>query len=243
MTRLIGLIVFLMTSVSAFGAEPVVTPVGVYGQGFEFRVTDPAAFLAAMETYRQSPSSQAYNSSVSLLQLSAKGRTTVTHRINVFYPTLDDMNKGYEVNANSADWRDFLISMGQSSANTGSNLFSFERVLANQPEITNAANFNYLYALEVTNVAEYQKALDKLLSSPAAAAFPGNLAAGQNLAMGDNKATHWVNFTAKDIGTLIAGMNQFMATKDFGDYAKKAPAFRRADSREVNQQLKRWVAN
>ena len=92
-------------------------------------------------------------------------------------------------------------------------------------------------------MAEYQKAMEKVLSSSDAAAFPGNMAMGQNMAMGETKSTHWVNFTAKDMGTLIAGMKQFMGSKTFQDYGKNAASFRRIDNREVNQQLKRWVAN
>jgi len=243
MKKVISLLVFLVASVSVYGADTTALPAGVYGQGYEFRVTDPATFMAALETYRQSPTSQAYNSSVSLLQLVAKGHNAATHRINVFYPTLEDMNKAVVANASSADWRDFLTSLGQSSTNLGSNLFSYEQGLANQPEITNGVNVNYLYGLEVSNVAEYQKAMEKVLSSSDAAAFPGNMAMGQNMAMGETKSTHWVNFTAKDMGTLIAGMKQFMGSKTFQDYGKNAASFRRIDNREVNQQLKRWVAN
>ena len=99
MKKVISLLVFLVASVSVYGADTAALPAGVYGQGYEFRVTDPATFMAALETYRQSPTSQAYNSSVSLLQLVAKGHNAATHRINVFYPTLEDMNKAVVANA------------------------------------------------------------------------------------------------------------------------------------------------
>jgi hypothetical protein len=94
-----------------------------------------------------------------------------------------------------------------------------------------------LFGLTVLDVERYMDALDTIMNSDAAEAFPGNLAAGQIVAMGDVAGTHWVSFVAKDIGALLSGVEAFMSSKDFAKYAEKAKDFRRVEGRYISRNV------
>jgi hypothetical protein len=46
-----------------------------------------------------------------------------------------------------------------------------------------------------------------------------------------------VSFQAKDLGTLLSGVEAFMASKDFTDYAKNANQFRRVEGRYISRAI------
>lgn len=212
-------------------------PPTVYGQYYAIVVDDPEALVAAMQKYRASATGQKLVSNVTLSASIANGDDQATHTVTVFYPSAAAFQADMQASMGSSDRAEFLAAINAAADVEAENVFTQTRGRINDESVAGVGTTTMLFGLTVTNAARYNAALDKIMGSAAAAAFPGNMFSGQITAMGDQPGTHWVSFQAKDLGTLLSGVEAFMASKDFADYAKDANQFRRVEGRYISQAI------
>ncbi len=215
----------------------------IYGQYYTIVASDPAAVVSAMTQYRESATGRKLTSSVQLGQFVSNGAERASHYITVFYPTTEAMTADHAAAAGSADWAEFLGAMGEVAQVERENLFALRRSRINVEDLGDRGNtVSMLFALDVTDVGRYVSAMDTLFNSTAAADFPGNVFAGTIMASGEDAGTHWVNFVAADIGTLLAGFEAFTGSDDFAGYAEHAGEFRQVVRSVVSRHLRTWGA-
>ena len=209
-----------------------------YGQYFALTVSDPEAVVAAMQKYRASSVGQQATSVVVLAQNLANGRDTATHTVSVFYESAADMAANQARATGSADQAAFSAAMQAAATVEMDNIFSNSMNRINDPSIElGVGTTTMLFALNVTDVDRYMPALTRIMQSDAAGAFPGNLYAGQIIASGETPGTHWVTFQAKDVGTLLSGVEAFLQSDDFAEYAEDADEFRSVTARYVSRNI------
>lgn len=207
----------------------------VYGQYYSIVVSDPAAVVAAMTKYRQSATGQKLSSTVTLSASVANGTDNATHTISVFYPSAAAMQADLTASMGSSDRATFFSEMSEVATVEAENVFTQTKSKINDEGLAGAGSATMLFGLTVFDVERYMDALNTIMNSDAAEAFPGNMFAGQVVAMGDVPGTHWVSFVAKDIGTLLPAVEAFMSSKDFANYAEGAREFRRVEGRYINR--------
>lgn len=209
----------------------------VYGQYLGIVVTDPEAVVAAMTKYRQSATGQKLSSMVTLSANVANGRDRATHTISVFYPSAAAMEADFQTSMGSSDRAAFVSAMNGAVTIETDNVFTQTHGRMNDENLGGPGAATALFGLTVTDVGRYQAALETLLASDAAAAFPGNMSAGTVVAMGDQPGTHWVAFQSGDMGALLTGVEAFMSSSDFAGYAKDANEFRRVEGRYISRSI------
>ena len=200
-----------------------------------FVVSDPEAVVAAMTKYRQSATGQKLSSTVTLSANVANGTDQATHTISVFYPSAAAMEADYQASVGTNDRAAFLSAMRGAATIETENVFTETHNLVNDENLIGVGSVTALFGLTVFDVGRYQSALETLLNSNAAAAFPGNMSAGTVVAMGDVPGTHWVAFQAGDMGKLLSGVEAFMSSSDFANYAKGAAEFRKVEGRYISR--------
>jgi len=213
------------------------SPPTVYGQYYGIVASDPEAVVAAMTKYRQSATGQKLSSTITLTANVANGRDRATHTISVFYPSAEAMEADFKNSADSSDRAAFMTAMRSVATVETENVFTQTHSRINDESISGAAGATMLFGLTVFDAGRYRSALEALLNSGAGAAFPGNMSAGTVVAMGDVPGTHWVAFQAKDMGALLSGVEAFMMSKDFADYARDAAQFRKVEGRYIGRSI------
>jgi hypothetical protein len=216
----IGFFVLFMGGVACADHHEPPPPQTLYGQSYSLVVSDPAALIEAMQSYRASETGQKMGSNVALSQNIANGDLASTHTINVFYPSIEAMSAAIALQNSSADTAAFRRTISQIVTGESDNVFTVLRA-------TNREG--------ATDQAAFMSAFDGIWNSQAAADFPGNMFFGQVLAMGQNESTHWVSFQANDLQTLLTGMEAFMGSDDFARYGANAGSFRRVTNRSISQ--------
>ena len=209
----------------------------VYGQYYSIVVSDPAAVVAALKKYRASATGQKLSSTVTLSASVANGSQKATHTAAVFYPSAGAMQADMSAAMGSSDWATFISEMGAVATIEAENVFTQNKSRINDESVAGPGTATMLFGLSVLDGARYADALGTIMNSDAAKAFPGNLFAGQVVAMGDVPGTHWVSFVAKDIGTLLSGVEAFMSSEDFARYAENAKDFRRVEGRFISRAI------
>ena len=90
--------------------------------GHAFKVNDPAAFLAALDKFRASPTGKKFPGQVYLSAVVAGGITPVTHLISVGYASEVEMAAWTATRDASADWAAYLKESRKAAEYLGGNL-------------------------------------------------------------------------------------------------------------------------
>ena len=208
-----------------------------YGMADQFAVTNPAAVVGSMQTFMNSETGKNRQVGVSLVQIISNGESKATHQINVFYPSLDEIERNSARNAQSVDWARYMNTMSESAERVSENMFSVQMSQVNQDVANQPGSTSMLTMVKVTDPSTYIKAMEKMMSSEAAAAFPGAIYFGQIIGGGENPATHWVNIVAADMASLISANQTMMQSDDFAKYRTSV-----ASAREVVSQSLQRIA-
>ena len=227
-------------SFSAFADDHA--PNIIFGESYNFSTTNPAAVVEAMNTWAASETGKKSLANISRGQYMSNGDNEATHQIVVFHQSKEAMNEQIAMNLASSDSQEFLAKFASVTTPVSENLFSFMGGTNKPGVISTSTPVQMLYALEVTNVAAFQKALGKLLASDAVEAFPGNVSYGEVIANGDNPSTHWVSFTTNDAGTMLEANKAMLSSSDFQEYAQNADSFRKVNSSWMGIGVKSWLA-
>ena len=232
-----GLLLSFALVVSGAALADSHTSPTIYGQYLGIVVSDPEAVVAAMSKYRQSATGRKLSSTVTLSANVANGTDQATHTISVFYPSAAAMEADYQASMGTSDRAAFVSAMSDAASIETENVFTQTHNRVNDENLNGGGSVTALFGLTVFDVGRYQSALEALLSSDAAAAFPGNMSAGTVVAMGDVPGTHWVAFQAGNMGELLSGVEAFMGSSDFADYAKDAAEFRKVEGRYISRAI------
>lgn len=207
----------------------------VYGQYYALVVSDPEAVVAAMQRYRQSATGRKLSSTVTLSATVANGRDQATHTVSVFYPSAEAMEADFQASIGSSDREAFAAATRGIATVEAENVFTQTHSRINDDSLDGGQGATMLFGLTVFDAARYLSALETILDSDAAEAFPGNMSSGGIVAMGEVPGTHWVAFQARDMGSLLSGVEAFMSSEDFAAYAEDASEFRRIEGRYVSR--------
>ena len=205
----------------------------VYGQYFGIVASDPDAVVAAMQKYRQSATGQKLSSTVTLSASIANGTDKATHTVAVLYPSAAAMEADMAASIGSSDRAAFINAVNNAATIETENVFTQTNARINDESLGGEGVATMLFGLTVFDAGRYREGLDTIFASDAAAAFPGNLSSGTVVAMGEVPGTHWVSFQSKSMGTLLSGVEAFMNSRDFANYAKDASEFRRVEGRYI----------
>ena len=206
----------------------------VYGQYFAIVASDPDAVVAAMQKYRQSATGQKLSSNVTLSANIANGTDKATHTVAVFYPSAAAMEADMAASIGTSDREAFINAINNAATIETENVFTQTNARINNESLGGEGVASMLFGLTVFDAGRYREALNTLFASDAAAAFSGNVFSGTVVAMGEVPGTHWVSFQAKSMGTLLSGVEAFMNSRDFANYAKDASEFRRVEGRYIS---------
>jgi hypothetical protein len=204
-----------------------------YGQMYTLKVSDPAALLAAMQKFRNSPIGKQNPSGVSLNQFIANGESDATHSISVTYPTAAAMDASRKMNAGSPEVAEVGKVFQSVSEPESSGLFMLMKAEIVEGAITSANPVSMSIGLAVTDQAAFMAAIDKLWDSKASKAFPGNRYMVNVMASGESDVTHAVVFQANDMATLMQGFQDIQSSPEMAAYLSNAANFRRIVSRTV----------
>ena len=133
-----------------------------YGQLYTLKVSDPAALLAAMQKFRNSPIGKQNPSGVSLSQFIANGESDATHSISVTYPTAAAMDASRKMNAGSPEVAEVGKVFQSVSEPESSGLFMLMKAEIVEGAITSANPVSMSIGLAVTDQAAFMAAIDKL---------------------------------------------------------------------------------
>jgi hypothetical protein len=232
---LISLIVLVSVNVGVCAAPLF------YGQSYGFVVSDPAAFVTAMDKYRASAAGQQSPAMPVLGQNIVNGDYASTHQISVFYPSTEAMDMSRSLNAQSEDWRAFQATLRNIATPEWENMYAImmAKVKKDPTEMSNAVSI--VYGMTVKDPAGYIAAFEKLLESDAMANFPGNIYLGQNIASGNVKGTHFVTFVAESTGALVNNVMAVQTSAAMSDYLSAVADIRTLEATNMFREVKRWV--
>ncbi|MDB2449564.1 hypothetical protein N9W97_02285 [Pseudomonadales bacterium] len=212
-----------------------------YGQGYGFVVSDPAAFVSAMDKYRASEAGQQSPAMPVLVQNMVNGDYTSTHQVSVFYPSTDAIDQSFAINARSKDWAVFQKSIRRIATPEWENMFAIlmAKVKKDPSKMTNPVSI--VYSMTVKDPAEYVAAFGKLLESNEIKAFPGNIYLGQSIASGNVKGTHFVTFVAESTGALVSSVMAVQTSAAMADYLSAVGDIRTLEATNMFREVKRWA--
>ena len=212
-----------------------------FGQSYGLVVSDPAAFVAAMDEYRASEAGQNSPAMPVLVQNIANGDYSSTHQVSVFYPSTEAMDRSLAINASSPDWAKFQGKLRGVATPEWENVYAIQMARVKKDPTTLDSAASIVYSMTVKDVATYVSAFDALLESDEAKAFPGNIYLGQNIASGNIPGTHFVTFVAESSGELIDHILKIQASPAMAAYTQAVADVRRVEATNMFREVKRWV--
>ena len=212
-----------------------------YGQSYGFVVNDPAGFVAAMDEYRESEAGQSSPAMPVLVQNIVNGDYASTHQVSVFYPSTQAMDRSVAINSASPDWSKFQGKIRQLARPEWENVYAIQLAKVKKDPTTLDNAVSIVYAMTVTDVAEYVSAFETLLESDEVKAFPGNIYLGQNIAAGNVPGTHFVTFVAESRGELIEHIMKVQGSPAMAIYSRAVAGIRTVEATNMFREVKRWV--
>lgn len=233
--KLILALPFIVAGIHVAADNHATGPVG-YGLSYILKVSDPAAIAGVMTEVRTTDLGKDSPSSVSLNQLVAGGERGATHTIGVFYRSAENIDKSDAMNAAMNVGQKIGPIFQAASERLQVVLWTMTRNSVKEGAVTADNPVSMGYLLEVTDQGAFMNAFDPLWDS-VTKSFPGNVAFGTVLANGSSPATHWVNFNANDMQTLLEGVQAMQSSPAMAAYMAKAPSFRTVVGESVNRRL------
>jgi hypothetical protein len=210
-------------------------PLG-YGISYILKVSDPGAIAGAMTEVRTTDLGKNSPSGVVLNQLVAGGEKGATHTIGVFYQSAENIDKAQAMNEAMRVGEKIGSIFQSASERIHAVLWTLSRSSANEGRVTSDNPVSMGYLLAVSDQSAFIAAFDPLWNS-VTESFPGNVSFGTVLANGASPATHWVNFSANNMETLLTGVQAMQTSPEMAAYTAKAPSFRSVVGESINRRL------
>ena len=191
-STLVGLLLLSQTVAAA-------TPVGTY---YQVNVTNPAAVVAALDVYADSPTGQKNPAQLTLFQIMSNGSNPATHAISVYFASAEDMDRSRALNMASKDFAAMQASMAGAMTPVSESMFRGTGISAgSQAAITSDNPVSRFILMDVQDPAAYVAAWTKMMASR-----DSNLPSSVNqiMAAGTADTDHVVSIVANNMAEMMA---------------------------------------
>ena len=208
-------------------------------QGFDLVVTNPAAAVAAINKYQESPTGEANESNTFLYRYLANGSREATHVVVVVYPSANVMEETLALNGSSPDWLQFAEEMSAVAAIENEIIGQFIATGGDPANVTSPGRAGMIYEMTVSDPATYLNAFNELSAANPDVMSVSYLSA--LLANGENPSTHnavsWFNSPSELL------MNQPQTYNGWGTFLEKISGVRTIESTAMVQMVTSWVSD
>ena len=208
-------------------------------QGFDLVVSDPAAAVAALNKYQESPTGVANDSNTFLYQYLANGSREATHLVVVVYPSANVMEETLALNGSSPDWLQFVEEMRAVAEIENEIIGQFIATGGDPANVTSPGRAGIIYEMTVSDPVAYLNAFNELSDANPDVKFVSYLSA--LLANGENPSTHnavnWFNSPSELL------MNQPQTYNGWGTFLEKISDVRTVESTAMVQMVTSWVSD
>ena len=228
-STLVGLLLLTQTVAAA-------TPVGTY---YQVNVTNPAAVVAALDAYADSPTGQKNPATVTLFQITSNGTNPATHAISVSFASAEDMDRSRALNMASKDFAAMQASMAGAMTPVSESMFRGPSVTAGSPAaITSDNPVARFILMDVQDPAAYVAAWTKMMASRDSD-LPSYLS--QIMAAGTADTSHVVSIFANNMAEMMALADANQGNPAWAEFLASVNGIRAIEDDAMVVRVKSWA--
>ena len=228
-STLVGLLLLTQTVAAA-------TPVGTY---YQVNVTNPAAVVAALDAYADSPTGQKNPATVTLFQITSNGTNPATHAISVSFASAEDMDRSRALNMASKDFAAMQASMAGAMTPVSESMFRGTGVTAGSPAaITSDNPVARFILMDVQDPAAYVAAWTKMMASRDSD-LPSYLS--QIMAAGTADTSHVVSIFANNMAEMMALADANQGNPAWAEFLASVNGIRAIEDDAMVVRVKSWA--
>ena len=228
-STLVGLLLLTQTVAAA-------TPVGTY---YQVNVTNPAAVVAALDAYADSPTGQKNPATVTLFQITSNGTNPATHAISVSFASAEDMDRSRALNMASKDFAAMQASMAGAMTPVSESMFRDTGVTAGSPAaITSDNPVGRFILMDVQDPAAYEAAWTKMMASRDSD-LPSYLS--QIMAAGTADTSHVVSIFANNMAEMMALADANQGNPAWAEFLASVNGIRAIEDDAMVVRVKSWA--
>ena len=228
-STLVGLLLLTQTVAAA-------TPVGTY---YQVNVTNPAAVVAALDAYADSPTGQKNPATVTLFQITSNGTNPATHAISVSFASAEDMDRSRALNMASKDFAAMQASMAGAMTPVSESMFRDTGVTAGSPAaITSDNTVGRFILMDVQDPAAYVAAWTKMMASRDSD-LPSYLS--QIMAAGTADTSHVVSIFANNMAEMMALADANQGNPAWAEFLASVNGIRAIEDDAMVVRVKSWA--
>ena len=228
-STLVGLLLLTQTVAAA-------TPVGTY---YQVNVTNPAAVVAALDAYADSPTGQKNPATVTLFQIMSNGTNPATHAISVSFASAEDMDRSRALNMASNDFAAMQASMTGAMTPVSESMFLDTGVTAGSPAaITSDNPVARFILMDVQDPAAYVAAWTKMMASRDSD-LPSYLS--QIMAAGTADTSHVVSIFANNLAEMMALADANQGNPAWAEFLASVNGIRAIEDDAMVVRVKSWA--
>ena len=228
-STLVGLLLLTQTVAAA-------TPVGTY---YQVNVTNPAAVVAALDAYADSPTGQKNPATVTLFQITSNGTNPATHAISVSFASAEDMDRSRALNMASKDFAAMQASMAGAMTPVSESMFRDTGVTAGSPAaITSDNPVGRFILMDVQDPAAYVAAWTKMMASRDSD-LPSSVS--QIMAAGTADTSHVVSIFANNMAEMMALADANQGNPAWAEFLASVNGIRAIEDDAMVVRVKSWA--
>ena len=228
-STLVGLLLLTQTVAAA-------TPVGTY---YQVNVTNPAAVVAALDAYADSPTGQKNPATVTLFQIMSNGTNPATHAISVSFASAEDMDRSRALNMASKDFAAMQASMAGAMTPVSESMFRDTGVTAGSPAaITSDNPVGRFILMDVQDPAAYVAAWTKMMASRDSD-LPSSVS--QIMAAGTADTSHVVGIFANNMAEMMALADANQGNPAWAEFLASVNGIRAIEDDAMVVRVKSWA--
>ena len=228
-STLVGLLLLTQTVAAA-------TPVGTY---YQVNVTNPAAVVAALDAYADSPTGQKNPATVTLFQITSNGTNPATHAISVSFASAADMDRSRALNMASKDFAAMQASMAGAMTPVSESMFRDTGVTAGSPAaITSDNPVGRFILMDVQDPAAYVAAWTKMMASRDSD-LPSSVS--QIMAAGTADTSHVVGIFANNMAEMMALADANQGNPAWAEFLASVDGIRAIEDDAMVVRVKSWA--
>ena len=228
-STLVGLLLLTQTVAAA-------TPVGTY---YQVNVTNPAAVVAALDAYADSPTGQKNPATLTLFQIMSNGTNPATHAISVSFASAEDMDRSRALNMASKDFAAMQASMAGAMTPVSESMFRGTGVTAGSPAaITSDNPVARFILMDVQDPAAYVAAWTKMMASRDSD-LPSYLS--QIMAAGTADTSHVVSIFANNMAEMMALADANQGNPAWAEFLASVDGIRAIEDDAMVVRVKSWA--
>ena len=228
-STLVGLLLLTQTVAAA-------TPVGTY---YQVNVTNPAAVVAALDAYADSPTGQKNPATVTLFQITSNGTNPATHAISVSFASAEDMDRSRALNMASKDFAAMQAPMAGAMTPVSESMFRGTGITAGSPAaITSDNPVGRFILMDVQDPAAYVAAWTKMMASRDSD-LPSYLS--QIMAAGTADTSHVVSIFANNMAEMMALADANQGNPAWAEFLASVNGIRAIEDDAMVVRVKSWA--